>query len=79
MFLCLQKKTQNNVVTPQLKARFCSLAWSSNNHPCEEFKFTAYSLGAQVETHGKLILRTLSYLTVNSQDESHCELGLSLL
>ena len=35
-------------------------------HPC-----TANSLGAHNETHGKFILRTLSYLTVNSQDDSH--------
>ena len=27
-------------------------------------------LEAHIETHGKLILRTLSYLTVNSQDDS---------
>ena len=35
----------------------------------EEFELTANSLGAHIETYGKLILRTLSYLTVNSQDE----------
>ena len=29
-----------------------------------------------IETHRKLILRTLSYLTVNSQDDSHCEVAL---
>ena len=27
----------------------------------------------------QLILRALSYLTVNSQDDSHCELAVSLL
>ena len=52
---------------------------SCNLSPTEEFKFTANSLGAHIETHGKLILRTLSYLTVNShaQDDSHCELAVS--
>ena len=34
--------------------------------PSEEFELTADSLGAH-----KLILRTLSYLTVNSHDDSH--------
>ena len=47
--------------------------------PSEEFEVTAYSLGAHTKTHGKLILRTLSYLTVNSQDDSHCELAVSFL
>ena len=28
--------------------------------PSEEFELTAKSLGAQIETHGKLILRTFS-------------------
>ena len=40
---------------------------------------TANSLGTYIETHGKPILRTLSYLTVNSQDDSHCELAVSFL
>ena len=44
----------------------------------EEFELTANSLGAHIETHRKLILRTFSYLTVNSQDDSHCELSVSL-
>ena len=44
--------------------------------PNEEFELTAYSLGAHIETHGGLILRTLSYLTVNSEDVSHCELSV---
>ena len=30
-----------------------------------------------LKLNGGLILRTLSYLTVNSQDDSHCELALS--
>ena len=47
--------------------------------PREEFQLTANSLEAQIETHGKLILRTLSYLIVNSQDDSHCELSVSYL
>ena len=28
--------------------------------PCEEFELTVNSLGAHIETHGRLILRTLS-------------------
>ena len=47
--------------------------------PSEEFELTANSLGAHFESHGKGILRTLSYLTVNSLDDSHCELAVSLL
>ena len=43
----------------------------------EEFELTANSLGSHIEKHGKLILTTLSYLTVNSQDDSHCELDVS--
>ena len=46
--------------------------------PSEEFELTASSLGAHTETHGKLILRTLSCLTVNSRDDWHCELSVSL-
>ena len=45
--------------------------------PNEEFELTANSLGAHIETHSGLILRTLSYLTMNSQDDSHCELAVS--
>ena len=32
----------------------------------EKFELTANSLGGHIETHGKLILRSFSYLTVNS-------------
>ena len=42
---------------------------TTNYFPSEDFELTADSQGAHIETHGKLILRTLSYLTVNSQDE----------
>ena len=45
--------------------------------PSEEFELAANSLGAHFETHRKLILRIFSYLTVNSQDDSHCELAVS--
>ena len=48
-------------------------------YPSEEFELTANSLGAHIETYGKLIFRTLSYLTVNSQDDSHSELAVSFL
>ena len=47
--------------------------------PSEEFELTAFSLGAHFETHGKPILRTLSYLAVSSQDDKPCELAMSLL
>ena len=46
--------------------------------PSEEFELTANSLAAHIETHSGLILRTLSYFTVTSQDDSHCELSGSL-
>ena len=45
--------------------------------PSEEFEATANSLGAHIETRKKLILRTPSYLTVNSQDDSHCEIAVN--
>ena len=45
--------------------------------PSEEFDLTANSLRAHIEIHVGLIFRTLSYLTVNSQDDSHCELAVS--
>ena len=45
--------------------------------PSEEFEFTANSLGVHIGSHGKLILRTLSYLTMNSHDDSHCHLAVS--
>ena len=48
-------------------------------YPSKEFERTANSLVAHIETHGGLILRTLSYLTVNSQDDSHCELPVDFL
>ena len=50
--------------------------------PSEEFELKANSLGAHIETQGKLILRTLSYLTLDSQDEltpwACCELFMRL-
>ena len=54
--------------------------------PSEEFELTANSLGAHIESDDMLILRKLeyltcselSYLTVNSQDDSHGELAVSL-
>ena len=45
--------------------------------PSEEFEITAYSQGANIKTHGKQIFTTLSDLTVNSQDYSHCMLAVS--
>ena len=45
--------------------------------PSEEFELKANSLGPHIKNHGKLILRTLSYLTVKSKDDSHFELALS--
>ena len=46
--------------------------------PIEKLELTANSLGTHIETYGKLILRTHSYFTVNSQDDSQCELAVSL-
>ena len=45
--------------------------------PSEEFEITANSLGVHIVTYGELILRTLSCIIVNSQDDSHCELAVS--
>ena len=45
----------------------------------DKFELTANSLGAHTETQGGLILRTLSYLTMNSQDDSHCEVPVNFL
>ena len=56
---------------------FITSKYVPNTHPSEEFVLTANSLGAHIKTHRKLILRTLSYLTVNSQDDSHGELAVS--
>ena len=52
--------------------------YEKKNIPGEEFELTANSLAAHIETHGGLILETLSYLTVNSHDDYHCELSMSL-
>ena len=46
-------------------------------YPSEDFELIANSLGAHIETHGELILRTLTFLKVNSQDDSQCELAVS--
>ena len=45
--------------------------------PIEKLELTANLLGTHIETHGKLILRTLSCITVNSQADSHCEIAVS--
>ena len=45
----------------------------------EEFELTANSLGSYFETHAGLLLKALSYLTVNSQDDSPYELAVSFL
>ena len=47
------------------------------SEPSEKFEFTANSLGAHIDTQRKPILRTFSYLIVNSQDDSYCELAMS--
>ena len=54
---------------------FYIIAWVYY-HPSEEFELTANSMRAHIETHRKLILRTLSYLTVNSRDDSPYELAV---
>ena len=64
----------------QYCTRVGSLPWSPSVYkpyldaidaPSEELELTTNSLGAHIETDIKLILRTFSYLTVNSQDDSH--------
>ena len=45
--------------------------------PSEEYELTANSLGAHIETHGGLIWGNSVSFTVNSQDDSHCELAVS--
>ena len=50
-----------------------------SNQPSDEFEFKANSLGAHIETHGGLILRTLSQLIANSKADSHGELAVSFL
>ena len=47
--------------------------------PSGEFDLTTNSQEAHIKTHSGLILRSLSYLTVNSQYDSHCELAVSML
>ena len=59
---------------PSLHAVPC---WPERHDTSEEFELTASSLAAHIETHGKHILRTLSYLAENSQDGLHCELAVS--
>ena len=51
----------------------------ANMSSSEEIELTANSMGAHIATHSGLILRTLSYVTVDSQDDSHCELVVSFL
>ena len=63
-----------------MKSQLDEMISSFHNKPytisSEEFELSADSLGAHFETHGVLILRTLSYLTVKSQDDAHCELAV---
>ena len=56
-----------------------SYTWVHRSKSRKKFELTANSLGAHIETHLKLILRIVSYLTVNSQDDSHCELAVSFM
>ena len=51
--------------------------WAVQCFPSEEFELTANSLSTHIETHRKVILRTLRYLTLNSQDDLHCDLAAS--
>ena len=59
---------------PWILFLFFSWYWSL---PSEEFELIANSLSFHIETQRKLILRTLNYLRVSSQDDSHCELSVS--
>ena len=56
-----------------------NMSVSYRSQPSEELELTANSLGAHIEILEKLIVRTLSYFTVNSQDDSYCELAVSYL
>ena len=80
-FLKIKKKKKNSWKGPGKVLEFvrADLVGTPFFIPSKEFELTASSLGAHTETHGKLISRTLSYLTVNSQDDSHCELAVSFL
>ena len=64
-FVCLRKKCVK---------QGCDI---TELYPSEEFELTANSLRAHIETRGRIILRTLRKLTVNSQDDSYCELAAS--
>ena len=44
----------------------CTFYVVFHSESLKEFELTANSLGAHIETHGKLILRSFSCLTVNS-------------
>ena len=52
---------------------------TKENKLSEVFELTVNSLRAHIVSHGTLILRTLSYLTVNLQEDSHYELAVSFL
>ena len=61
-------ETKQKVMTALLCTMFCRIGGNPHNFaieviPSGEFELKANSLGALIETHGKLILRTLSYLT----------------
>ena len=47
--------------------------------PPSEFELTAKTLRAHIINHGKLILKPLIYLTVNSPDDSHCKIAVSFV
>ena len=74
------RSTLHAINTILIPNNFLELLANKSN-PSEEFELTANSLGAHIETHGGLILGTLSWLTVNSQDEltlwACCELSMS--
>ena len=74
MFVCLKKVAKQCCVA----TNFCRIRCAGKRPPNEQLELTAYPLGAHIETHGGLNLRTLSYLTVNSQHHSHCELAVTL-
>ena len=58
---------------------FLNIKHIRSDQPSEEFELTANSLETHIETHGKLILRTLSCLTMKSLDDSRCELAMHKL
>ena len=65
---------KDKITIKSTNLQFASFFWLSDKshdfdattHPSEEFKLTANSLQAHMKPHGKLILKSLNYLTAHS-------------